>query len=54
MKRIYVVIEFNGCDAIPQGAFESEEVAYEAMNEWMSRSDSSANWTVQSCTLHNM
>ena len=54
MKRIYVVIEFNECDAIPQGAFESEEAAYEAMNEWMDRSGSSANWTVQSCTLHNM
>ena len=54
MKRIYIVIEFNEYDAIPQGAFESEEAAYEAMNEWMNRSGSSANWTVQGCTLHNM
>lgn len=53
MKRIYVVIEFNGNDAITQGAFETEYAAYEAMNAWMG-SNPSAKWTVSSCSLHNM
>lgn len=50
MKRIYVVIEFNGSDAIAQGAFESEEDAYQAMESWCG--NSSTNWAVRGCTLH--
>ena len=52
MKRIYIVIEFNGFDAIPQGAFETEDAAYKAMEEWSK--GKSSNWTVGGCTLHNM
>lgn len=52
MKRIYVVIEFNGYDAIPQGAFEKENDAYQAMEAWMG-DNPSANWVVRSCTLHS-
>lgn len=52
MKRIYVVIEFNAFDAIPQGAFETEDAAYEAMAAWMG-DNPSASWVVKSCTLNN-
>ena len=51
MKRIYVVIEFNAFDAITQGAFETEDAAYQAMTEW--RKGKTSNWTVSSCTLNN-
>ena len=50
MKRVYVVIEFNAFDAIAQGAFENENDAYNAMENW--RGNSSANWTVTACGLH--
>ena len=51
MKRIYVVIEFNHFDAIAQGAFETEDAAYAAMEEW--QKGKMSNWTVASCTLNN-
>lgn len=50
MKRVYVVIEFNAFDAISQGAFENENDAYNAMENWIG--NSSANWTVTACDLH--
>ena len=51
MKRIYIVIEFNGSDAIAQGAFTNEQSAYEAMESWRQWSPT-ANWAVRSCTLN--
>lgn len=50
-KRIFVVIEFNQYDIIAQGAFNTEEEAYSAMEAW--RGNSKTNWTVKSCTLNN-
>lgn len=50
-KRIFVVIEFNQYDAIAQGAFNTENEAYAAMEAWKYHNDS--NWTVTSCTLYN-
>ena len=52
MKRIYVVIEFNSFDAIAQGAFETEDAAYQAMEQW--QEGKTSNWVVMPCTLHNM
>lgn len=51
-KRIYVVIEFNGLDAMAQGAFETEDSAYEAMENWSKGKSSS--WVVTPCTLHSL
>ena len=51
-KRIYVVIEFNGLDAMAQGAFETEESAYEAMENWSKGKSSS--FVVTPCTLHSL
>ena len=50
MERIYVVIEFNGLDAIARGAFTNEQEAWNALDEW--KGSSTANWTVRSCTLN--
>lgn len=51
MDRIYVVIEYNRYDAQPQGAFNTESEAYEAMHMWRG-DNSTSNWVVKSCTLH--
>ena len=51
-KRIYVVIEFNGIDAMAQGAFETEYSAYEAMENWSKGKSSS--WVVTPWTLHSL
>ena len=50
-QRIFVVIEFNQYDAIPQGAFNTEEEAYSAMEAWKGTSNS--NWVIKSYTLNN-
>ena len=50
-QRIFIVIEFNQYDAIAQGAFNTEEEAYSAMEAW--KGNSKANWTVKSCILNN-
>ena len=51
MKRIYVVVEFNGEDAFAQGAFEDAEAAYNAMEAWQGPNPS-ANWVISECSLH--
>jgi len=51
-KRIYIVIECGHFDAIPQGAFETETAAWDALNEWKSRSGGNSTWIVRSTTLH--
>lgn len=50
-QRIFVVIEFNQYDAIAQGAFNTEDEAYSAMEAW--KGNSNSNWIIKSCTLHN-
>lgn len=50
-QRIFVVIEFNQYDAIAQGAFNTENEAYSAMEVW--KDNSNSNWRISCCTLNN-
>ena len=51
-QRIFIVIEFNQYDAIAQGAFNTKDEAYLAMETWKGNNNDS-NWIVKSCTLYN-